>query len=172
VLVTLTTRDTDLKRRLEPRAAAHAARLNVLRELAQRGVPTGTLIAPVIPAINDQELEALVEDAAKAGVRSAGYVLLRLPLEVAGIFRQWLAVNMPERAAHVMSLVQGTRDGKDNSAQFGERMRGTGAWAQLLRDRFRLACRKHGLSRDRELPPLDTTQFRPPSRGGQMSLEI
>lgn len=172
VLVTLTTRDADLKRRLEPRAASHAARLNVLRELAQRGVPTGTLIAPVIPAINDQELEAMVEDAAAAGVRSAGYVLLRLPLEVAEIFRQWLAVNMPDRAAHVMSLVQGTRDGRDNSPQFGERMRGTGAWAQLLRDRFRLACRKHGLSRERDMPPLDTTQFRPPSRGGQMALEI
>lgn len=172
VLVTLTTRDAGLKRSLEPRAASHAARLQIIRELSCRGVPTGTLIAPIIPAVNDQELEVLLEDAVHAGVRSAGYVLLRLPLEVAGIFRSWLDAHMPDRAAHVMSLVQGTREGKDNSSTFGERMRGTGAWAQLLRDRFRLACRKHGISRDRELPPLDTTLFRPPSRGGQMSLEI
>lgn len=172
VLVTLTTRDVGLKRSLEPRAASHAARLQVIRELSRRGVPMGTLIAPVIPAVNDQELEALLQDAAHAGVRSAGYVLLRLPLEVAGIFRSWLDAHLPERAAHVMSLVQATREGKDNSARFGERMRGTGAWAQLLRDRFRLACRKYGLARDRELPPLDITQFRPPSRGGQMGLEF
>jgi DNA repair photolyase len=171
VLVTLTTRDMDLKRRLEPRAASHAARVQVLREMTQRGVPTGTLIAPVIPAVNDQELEALVEDAAGAGAQSAGYVLLRLPLEVAGIFRQWLQTHLPERAAHVMSLLQDARGGRDNSATFGERMRGTGAWAQLVRDRFRLACRRHGLFPDRSRP-LDTSLFRPPSRGGQIDLDL
>lgn len=171
VYVTLTTRDVSLKRGLEPRAAGHSARLQVIRTLSARGVPMGTLIAPVIPAVNDHELEALLQDAADAGVKQAGYVLLRLPLEVKDIFRQWLEAHLPERAAHVMSLVQDTRGGKDNSSEFGERMRGTGAWAQLLRDRFRLACRKHGLATGRDAP-LDVSQFRPPSRGGQMDLGI
>jgi DNA repair photolyase len=172
VYVTLTTRDMELKRSLEPRAASHQARLHVIRELAARGVPMGTLIAPVIPAVNDQELEALLEDAVGAGVRSAGYVLLRLPLEVADIFRQWLETHMPERAAHVMSLVQGARGGRDNSSEWGKRMRGTGAWAQLLRDRFRLASRKHGLEKGAG-QPLDLSLFRPPpSRGGQMDLGL
>jgi DNA repair photolyase len=125
----------------------------------------------VIPAVNDGEIEALLEDAAAAGADHAGYVLLRLPLEVAGIFREWLAAHLPDRAAHVMALVQDARGGKDNSAEFGERMRGTGAWAQLLRDRFRLACRRLGLNQERART-LDTSQFRPPSRGGQMQLEI
>jgi DNA repair photolyase len=171
VYVTLTTRDSALKRHLEPRAAGHAARLNVIRTLSERGIPVGTLIAPVIPSVNDHELEALLEDAVAAGVRTANYVLLRLPLEVADIFRQWLETHMPDRATHVMSLVQDTREGKDNSSKWGERMRGTGAWAELLRARFRLARRRLGLTEGRA-PPLDLTQFRPPSRGGQMTLEI
>ncbi len=172
VYVTLTTRDNDLKRRLEPRAAAHAARLQVIRELSARGVPVGVLIAPVIPAVNDHELEALVEDAARAGADSAGYVLLRLPLEVAGLFREWLQVHLPERAEHVMSLVQQARGGRDNSSEWGERMRGTGAWAQLLRDRFRLARRRHGLATGAENQPLDLSQFRPPRATAQMDLGL
>jgi DNA repair photolyase len=98
-------------------------------------------------------------------------VLLRLPLEVAGLFRQWLETHYPGRAAHVMSLVQQARGGKDNSSEWGERMRGTGSWAQLLRDRFTLACRKLGLDKGGGAP-LDTTQFRPPSLGGQMDLGL
>ncbi len=172
VYVTLTTRDRDLKRRLEPRAAAHQARLQVIRELSGRGVPVGVLIAPVIPAVNDHELEALLEDAATAGADSAGYVLLRLPLEVADLFREWLQAHMPDRAAHVMSLVQGARGGRDNTSGWGERMRGTGAWAQLLRDRFHLARRKCGLGTGRDNAALDVSQFRPPSTGGQMDLGL
>lgn len=172
VLVTLTTRDNDLKRRLEPRAAGHAARLQVIRQLAARGVPVGVLIAPVIPAVNEHELEALLEDAASAGADSAGYVLLRLPLEVAGLFRQWLETHMPDRAAHVMSLVQAARGGRDNSSAWGERMRGTGAWAQLLRDRYHLARRRLGLATGRESALLDRSAFRPPSTGGQMDLGL
>lgn len=172
VYVTLTTRDRDLKRRLEPRAAAHSARLQVIRELSARGVPVGVLVAPVIPAVNDHEVEALLEDAAAAGADSAGYVLLRLPLEVAGLFREWLETHMPDRAAHVMSLVQGARGGRDNSSEWGQRMRGTGVWAQLLRDRFHLARRRCGLGTGREQAPLDVSQFRPATRGGQMDLGL
>jgi DNA repair photolyase len=127
------------------------------------------LVAPVIPAINDSELETLLERAAEAGVRHAGYVLLRLPLEVADLFRQWLAEHYPERAAHVMSLVQDTREGNDNSSRFGERMRGSGVWAQLLRDRFRLATRRLGMESARGIA-MDTQQFRRPSPGGQLDL--
>jgi DNA repair photolyase len=169
VTFSLTTFDAELKRKLEPRSASSPARLQAIRALRDAGVPVGVLAAPIIPAVNDSELESMLERAAEAGATSAGYVLLRLPLEVADLFRQWLEVHMPDRAAHVMSLVQGARDGADNTAKFGERMRGTGAWAQLLRDRFRLACRKYGLNTGDRVP-LDTGQFRPPSRGGQMDL--
>jgi DNA repair photolyase len=172
VHVTLTTRDRELKRRLEPRAAAHQARIQVIRELSARGVPVGVLVAPVIPAVNDHEIEALLEDAAVAGADSAGYVLLRLPREVAGLFREWLATHMPGRAAHVMSLVQSARAGRDNSSAWGERMRGSGPWAQLLHDRFHLARRRCGLGTGREAAPLDVSQFRPPSPGGQMDLGL
>ena len=144
----------------------------MIRELSGRGVPVGVLIAPVIPAVNDHELEALLEDAATAGADSAGYVLLRLPLEVADLFREWLQAHMPDRAAHVMSLVQGARGGRDNTSGWGERMRGTGAWAQLLRDRFHLARRRLGLAAGRESQPLDSSGFRPPSTGGQMDLGL
>lgn len=169
VVLSMTTLDPDLKRKLEPRSASAAARLHAIRALREAGVPVGVLAAPIIPAVNDSELEAILERVAEAGATEAGYVLLRLPLEVADLFRQWLHTHMPDRADHVMSLVQGTRGGHDNTAKFGERMRGTGVWAQLLRDRFRLACRRLGLSTGNRVE-LDTTQFRPPSRGSQMNL--
>lgn len=171
VVFSLTTFDADLKRKLEPRSASSQARLHAIRQLREAGIPVGVLAAPMIPAVNDAELESMLERAAEAGATHAGYVLLRLPLEVAGLFREWLEEHMPDRAAHVMSLVQGARGGADNSSAFGERMRGTGAWAQLLRDRFHLACRRLGLATNYNVR-LDTTQFRPPLRGGQMSLEI
>jgi DNA repair photolyase len=171
VYYSVTTFDQELKRHLEPRSASSPARMQAIRTLRAEGVPVGVLAAPIIPAVNDSELESILQRATDAGATHAGYVLLRLPLEVKDIFRQWLVAHMPERAAHVMSLVQDARGGKDNSSEFGERMRGTGVWAQLLRDRFRLACRKHGLATGRAVP-LDVTQFRPPSRGGQMDLGI
>lgn len=169
VVFSLTTSDPQLKRCLEPRSASTAARLQAIRRLRAAGVPVAVLAAPIIPAVNDSELESLLEQAAAAGATQAGYVLLRLPLEVADLFRQWLDTHMPDRAAHVMSLVQGTRQGHDNSSRFGERMRGTGVWAQLLRDRFRLACRRFGLATG-GATPLVTTLFRPPGAAAQLDL--
>ncbi|MET0280635.1 MAG: PA0069 family radical SAM protein [Steroidobacteraceae bacterium] len=171
VVFSVTTLDDDLKRRLEPRSASASARLSAIRTLRDAGVPVGVLAAPMIPAVNDSELETILERVAQAGATHAGYVLLRLPLEVAQLFRQWLDTHMPDRAAHVMSLVQASRDGRDNSSQFGERMRGKGIWAQLLRDRFRLACRRLGLRVDGGTE-LDSSLFRPPAAGGQMGLDI
>ncbi|MDX1442412.1 MAG: PA0069 family radical SAM protein [Gammaproteobacteria bacterium] len=169
VAVSLTTLDNDLKRKLEPRTASGRQRLAVMRELSDAGIPVTTLVAPVIPAINDHELESLVAAAAEHGARRAAYIFLRLPYEVAPLFRDWLATHYPDRAAHVMSLVNQLRGGKDNSAEFGKRMRGEGAFAELLSKRFRLACKRHGLNIG-EVTPLDTSKFRPPGRGGQQSL--
>jgi DNA repair photolyase len=169
VVYSITTFDHDLKRKLEPRSAASLARLAAIRELRAAGVPVGVLAAPMIPAVNDSELEQILERAAAAGAGNAGYVLLRLPLEVADLFRQWLDTHMPDRAAHVMSLMRETHGGREHSSTFGERMRGTGGWAKLLRDRFKLACRKYGLETGYGVAP-DTTLFRPPSRSGQIGL--
>jgi DNA repair photolyase len=171
VMYSVTTFDAELKRRLEPRSASSTARLAAIRQLRAAGVPVGVLAAPMIPAVNDSELETILERVAEAGATHAGYVLLRLPLEVAELFRQWLETHMPDRAAHVMSLLQSARGGQDNSSAFGERMRGTGVWAQLLRDRFRLACRRYQLNVAAR-PPLSTDLFRPPSVGGQMGLDF
>ena len=171
VYMSLTSLDNELKRTLEPRTAAPAARLRVLRELTAAGVPCGVLIAPIIPAVNDAELEQLLEAAVANGARRAGYVLLRLPHEVAPLFREWLAAHMPERAAHVMSLVQSAHGGHDYDARFGQRMRGSGAWAELLRARFALATRRLGLP-STPAPPLSTHLFQPPALGGQLRLEL
>ncbi len=170
VAVSLTTLDAELKRKLEPRAAAPQARLAVVRELAAAGIPVSVLVAPVIPAITDHELESIVEAAAAAGVRSAGYVLLRLPHDLGVLFREWLAEHYPQRAQHVMSLVNDMRGGRDNDPRFGSRMRGTGPFADLLRARFQLACTRSGIGRGRSLS-LVTTLFRPP-RAGQLELGI
>jgi DNA repair photolyase len=169
VIFSMTTFDADLKRRLEPRSAAAESRLHAIRALRASNVPVAVLAAPIIPAVNDSELESILERSAQAGATHAGYVMLRLPLEVRDLFRDWLALHMPDRAAHVMSLVQDMREGRDNSAAFGSRMRGTGAWAQLLRDRFHLACRRLGLDTGRGIR-LRTDLFRPPETGGQMGM--
>ncbi|MGB6605571.1 MAG: PA0069 family radical SAM protein [Steroidobacteraceae bacterium] len=172
VAVSVTTLDDELKRRMEPRAAAPQARLRVLRELNAAGVPAGALVAPVIPALTDHELEDILAAAAASGARWAGYVLLRLPYEIKDLFTEWLAEHYPERAAHVMSLMRDMRGGRDNDPRFGFRMRGTGPYALLLRSRFKLACRRLGLeSGGREA--LNTAHFRPPGRtGGQLPLEL
>lgn len=167
VSVSLTTLDDGLKRIMEPRAASPAARLRVLRALAEHGVPAGVVCAPMIPQINDRELEALLEAARDAGARSAGYVLLRLPLEVAPLFEEWLAAHFPARAAHVMSLIRQCRGGADYDSRFGTRMRGEGPFATLLAQRFALAVRRLGLNRG-PAEPLDCTAFAPPGR--QLSL--
>jgi DNA repair photolyase len=169
VWVSLTTLDNELKRTLEPRAAAPAARLKAIRTLSEAGVPVGVMTAPMIPVINDAELERLLEAGRRAGATRAGYVLLRLPREVAPLFREWLDRHYPERAGHVMSLLQQARGGRDNDPRFGNRMRGEGAWAGLLAARFALACRKLGLGTGRS-PELTTALFRPPRLGGQLEL--
>ncbi|MBD1552960.1 PA0069 family radical SAM protein [Pseudomonas typographi] len=167
VMVSLTTLDDALKCILEPRAASPKARLRVIRQLHQRGVPVGVLCSPMIPMINDSELEALVAAAAEAGAQSANYMFLRLPLEVAPLFEQWLADHYPQRAEHVLSLVRQSRGGELYDSRFGSRMRGEGLFAELLAQRFARALKRHGLAR-REGYALDTSLFCPPGR--QMNL--
>ncbi|BAP42364.1 radical SAM domain-containing protein [Pseudomonas sp. StFLB209] len=167
VMISLTTQDDELKRILEPRAAAPAARLRAIRVLREAGVPVGVLCAPMIPMINDSELETLMQQARDAGALSASYIMLRLPLEVAPLFEEWLASHYPQRAAHVMSLIRQSRNGANNDSRFGSRMRGEGQFAELLSKRYALAARRLGLN-GRESFALDCDSFCPP--GGQMSL--
>ena len=145
VAISVTTLDDDLKRRLEPRTPSGRARLQTIERLAKAGVPVGVMVAPVIPAINDREIEAIVAASASAGAQRAGYILLRLPFEVKALFRDWLSRHYPERAHHVMSLVRQSRDGRDNDPAFHRRMRGEGVFAELIASRFAKACREHGL---------------------------
>ena len=170
VFVSVTTLDDELKRRMEPRAASPKARLAAIGKLAEAGVPVGVMYAPVVPAINDHELEAVLEAAAAAGAQTAGYVLLRLPGEVRDLFFEWLELHFPDRAQKVRNRIRELRGGRDNDPRFGHRMRGQGPWAELLRRRFEAACRKHGLGSGRAAP-LTSELFRPPSRSpGQMDL--
>jgi DNA repair photolyase len=172
VALSVTTLDAELKRRLEPRAASPLARLRTLRELSAAGVPCGVLVAPVIPALTDHELEGILAAAAEAGVRWAGYVLLRLPYEIKDLFTEWLAQHYPERAEHVMSLIRAMRGGRANDPNFGSRMRGTGPYALLLRSRFRIACRRLNLNASAR-DPLNTTLFCPPApEGSQLRLGL
>ncbi|HEX4268086.1 MAG TPA: PA0069 family radical SAM protein [Steroidobacteraceae bacterium] len=169
--VSITTLDVELKRVMEPQTASPRARLEAVRRLNESGVPTGVMVAPVIPVLTDHEMEAILEAAAEAGARWAGYVLLRLPHEVKDLFREWLAAHYPDRADHVMSVVRQMRGGKDYDSSFGTRMRGTGAFAELLRSRFQIACRRVGLGTGRHQPP-NTALFRPPSSGPQLALDL
>ena len=164
VMLSITSLTDDIKRTLEPRAASPLARLRVVEQLAQAGIPVGVLVAPVIPAITDHEMEDILAAAKRAGAGSAGYVLLRLPHEVKILFREWLDEHYPDRAKHVMSLINQTRGGKDYDAEFGQRMTGTGPYAELLRTRFDLARRKCGFDDARERHDLRTDLFRPPAR--------
>jgi len=172
VAVSVTTLDTELKRVMEPQAASPQARLRTLAALSAAGVPTSVMAAPMIPALNDHELEAILEAAAGAGARWAGYVLLRLPYEVKDLFREWLAEHYPDRAAHVMALIRDMRGGRDYDSNFGTRMRGTGPYAQLLGSRFRLACRRLKLNSEPR-KSLNTALFRPPGpAGAQLNLGL
>jgi DNA repair photolyase len=164
VFVSVTTLDSELARHLEPRATAPARRLEAIRALARAGVPTGVMFAPAIPALNDHEMEAVLEAAAAAGARHAGWTLLRLPYEIKDLFKEWLAVHAPGRAEHVLSLIRQSRGGRENDPRFGHRFRGEGEYAELLARRFRLACRRLGLNRQRLA--LDITRFNPPKIAG------
>ena len=158
--ISLTTFDGPLALQLEPRASAPQARLAAMRELSDAGIPVSVFVAPLIPGLNDHELETLLQTARAHGTMSATYTLLRLPHEVAGLFRDWLAWHAPEKASRIMSVLYDLRGGRANDAHFGSRMTGLGHFADLIRQRFELACRRHGLSR--EFPALDTASFRPP----------
>jgi DNA repair photolyase len=155
--------DNQLAAKLEPRASAPHRRIKAIRTLAEAGVPVGVLVAPIIPALNDRDMEAVLEQAAEAGARCAGYTTLRLPYELKALFREWLALHVPQRAEHVMSLVQQMNGGRDYDSDFTTRMRGQGVFADLIRRRFDVACRKHSFGRARELW-LDTTRFVPPRK--------
>ena len=162
--VSITTLSTELAQNMEPRASSPARRLDAVRQLAEAGVPTGVLASPMIPALNDPELEAILAASAAAGASSAGYILLRLPLELGDLFTEWLERHYPDKAAHVLNRIRETREGELYRSGFGARMRGTGVHADLLESRFRVAARRHGL--DRPLPPLDAGRFRPPREPG------
>lgn len=170
VFLSVTTLDRELKRTLEPRAPGPAGRLGAMRKLNAAGIPVGVLVAPVIPAVNDHEIEAILEACAEAGARTAGYVMLRLPYEVKELFREWLMNHMPERAEHVMSLIRAMREGKENDPRFGSRMRGQGSYAELIGQRFKVCSRRLGLDQGRGFQ-LSTRYFKPPPRsGGQLDL--
>ncbi len=161
VYVSVTTLDKALARAMEPRAAAPHRRLEAIRTLASAGVPVGVMVAPIIPQLSDRDLEAIVAAAAEAGATSAGYTLVRLPLEVAPLFRAWLEAHHPLRAAHVMSVIRDIRGGRDNDPRFGSRMRGEGIFAELIRRRFAVAKARAGLGEHRA-EPLDCSRFEPP----------
>jgi DNA repair photolyase len=169
VSVSVTSLDPRLSGLLEPRAASPARRLVALERLVGAGIPAHVSVAPVIPAITDEWLERILEQAAARGVRSASWIMLRLPHEVAPLFREWLDVHFPDRAAKVMGIVQSVRQGKDNDARFFTRMKPEGVWADLIRSRFRKACARLGINRDGHAA-LDCSQFVPPAPDGQMRL--
>ena len=164
VYITITTLDADLARTLEPRAAAPHRRLRTIRTLVDAGVPVGVSVGPQIPFIND-DMEQVLAAARDAGATSAFYTVVRLPWEVAPLFRQWLALHYPDRAARVMARIQEMRGGKDYDADFATRMKGSGLWADLIRQRFQTATHRLGFNRQRI--GLDLAQFRPPPSAGQ-----
>jgi DNA repair photolyase len=169
VFISVTTLDRDLARKLEPRAATPPRRLEAIKALADAGVPTGVMTAPIIPALTDWEIERLLEAARAAGATSAGYTIMRLPFEIKDLFAQWLEEHAPGKAKHVLSLVRQVRDGRLNDPEFGSRMRGTGPYAELIAKRFRLACNRLGFNKHDW--SLDLTRFSPPpAPGDQLKL--
>ena len=167
VAVSVTSLDAQTHRTLEPRAPRAEKRLAAIKALSDAGVPTHINVAPIIPAITDHEVEAILAAGAAAGAQTAHYIPIRLPHEVAPLFRDWLDAHHPDRAAKVMAIIQDIRGGRDNDPGFGSRMRGQGVWAELLRTRFGIACRKLGLNRERI--KLSCDHFTPPE-GAQMRL--
>lgn len=165
VTISITTLDAALARKLEPRAASPRRRLQTIRTLSEAGVPVSVMVAPVIPVLTDTELDSILDAASQAGAQSAGYILLRLPLEVSELFQQWLQAHYPLKAAHVMTRVRDTRGGRDYNSRFGERMRGSGAFADMIAQRFALTCRKLGLA-SRE-HALNRDAFHVPVRSGE-----
>jgi len=168
VFISIGTLDGDIARTLEPRAAAPYRRVETLHRLAARGVPCGVLVAPIIPFLNDKDMEAVLEAAAGAGARTAGFTVLRLPWEVKDLFKNWLEQHYPLRAAHIMARIRDMRGGRENDPEFGSRMKGEGQFAELLRGRFAVACKRLGLNTDKR-SGVETGKFRRPE-GPQRSL--
>jgi DNA repair photolyase len=167
--ISVTTLERRIARVMEPRAAAPHRRIEAIRALTEAGVPTTVMVAPIVPAINDREIEAILEECARAGASTAGYVVLRLPLEIKDLFREWLHTHFPDRATRVMALVRQMRGGKDYDPEWVKRQKGEGPYAKLIADRFATATRRLGLDKPRL--PLDHTQFRRPlEAGGQQDL--
>ena len=164
VAISVPTMSPELKRIMEPRVPSAAARLRTIERLTAAGIPTSVLLAPLIPALNDNEIESILSAVAAAGGRHAAYIFLRLPHEVKDLFAEWLATHFPDRADHVMSLVRQASGGKDYDNRFGVRQTGRGAYAQLLGQRFRKACAKLDLGVGEYQKPLDCGQFAPPGR--------
>lgn len=169
VFLSITTLDAELARRMEPRTSPPAMKLAALKALSDAGVPVGIMIAPVVPGLTDHEIPGILEAAREAGARSAGYVLLRLPLTVVPVFQTWLAENFPDKRERIEALIRSTRGGGLYQPQFGLRQRGDGSYAAQIAQSFQIFSRKFAL--DRPLPELDSSQFRPPrDAAGQMSL--
>ena len=160
VFLSITSLRNDLSRRLEPRAASPSRRLKAVDTLNRASVPAGVMFAPVIPFINDAEMETVLEQAAAASARTAGYVILRLPNEVKQLFREWLETHEPGKTEHVFSIIRDLRSGRENDPDYFTRMRGKGVFADLVQKRFRNACRKFGLNNGRG--ELNTALFKPP----------
>ena len=169
VAVSVPTMDAALKRILEPRVPAAAVRFRLMTELATAGIPVSLLVAPVVPAVTDHEIEAIIRQAADSGASHASWILLRLPHELKQIFRDWLATHLPERAAHVMSLLQQASGGRDYDNRYGFRQRGRGPYAEMLGRRFATACKRYGIAAGRDRQSLDCSQFRRPGQR-QMAL--
>lgn len=169
VAISVTTMDKALTRSMEPRAATTTRRLEALRALSQAGIPTSVLVAPIVPGLTDHEMERILDAAAAQGVKEARYILLRLPLEVAPLFKEWLLRNYPDRYRHVMSLLRSMRDGKDYDAEFGKRMTGTGPYAWQIGRRFELTAKRLGLNVERKRLRSDLF-IAPQQAGAQMSL--
>jgi DNA repair photolyase len=163
VTISITTLDHSIARTLEPRAASPTRRLQTIRRLAAAGIPVGVNIAPVIPFVTDQDLEHILEAAVDAGASAASYIILRLPWEVSPLFQEWLQTHFPDRAERVMNRIRDMRGGKDYDSTFGKRMQGEGIWADLIRQRFQKASRRHGLgARAARFGVLDVSRFRRP----------
>ena len=171
VAISVPTMDRSLKRLLEPRVPSAEIRMKLIENLTDAGIPTSLLMAPIIPAINDREIESIIEEAARRGVGHAAYIFLRLPHEVREIFVEWLETHMPDRAGHVMSLVRQASGGKDYDNRFGVRQRGRGPYAEMISKRFTMACRKNGLRAGKYQDRLDCSQFKRPGQK-QMPLEF
>ena len=168
VFVSIGTLDAEIARTLEPRAAAPYRRVETVRRLSARGVPVGVFVAPVIPFLNDKDMEAVLETVAAAGARNASFTLLRLPWEVKDVFKGWLEQHVPLKAAHIMARIRDMRGGRENDPEFGSRMKGEGQYAELLRARFEMACRRLKLNADKRYR-VETGKFRrPPAAQGSL----